>query len=206
MNQGRENRSLVLNRETKWKIFVLNGVNLWRSRRQTSTQTFLECPPPPPQGMDLLRLDCEQSLFFFRFSRGRARARERRAEWRGRQPAARLAPSVTRVVICVSRAFSSTDQEKRETARSLHLNRITKPITSKCGEKHKYSKSNCIFVFFTISQGTGHLIGSFSIDDGYYPSYYKRGGGGGGGGGGWCIFIFHYITFSVPVRSCHGIK
>ena len=31
----------------------------------------------------------------------------------------RLAPSVTRVVICVSRAFCSTDQEKRETARSL---------------------------------------------------------------------------------------
>jgi len=36
------------------------------------------------------KLDCEQSLFFF-----------------------------TRVVICVSRAFCSTDQEKRETARSL---------------------------------------------------------------------------------------
>ena len=32
----------------------------------------------------------------------------------------RLAPSVTRVVICVSRAFFSTDQEKRETARSLN--------------------------------------------------------------------------------------
>ena len=30
-----------------------------------------------------------------------------------------LAPSVTRVVICVSRVFCSTDQEKRETARSL---------------------------------------------------------------------------------------
>ena len=31
----------------------------------------------------------------------------------------RLALSVTRVVICVSRAFCSTDQEKRETARSV---------------------------------------------------------------------------------------
>ena len=31
----------------------------------------------------------------------------------------RLSPSVTRVVICVSQAFCSTDQEKRETARSL---------------------------------------------------------------------------------------
>ena len=34
----------------------------------------------------------------------------------------RLAPSVTRVVICVSRAFCSMDQEKRETARSLLVN------------------------------------------------------------------------------------
>ena len=34
----------------------------------------------------------------------------------------RLALSVTRVVICVSRAFFSTDQEKRETARSLIFN------------------------------------------------------------------------------------
>ena len=33
----------------------------------------------------------------------------------------RLAPSVRRAVICVSRAFCSTDQEKRETARSLGL-------------------------------------------------------------------------------------
>ena len=33
----------------------------------------------------------------------------------------RLAPTVTRVVICVYRAFVSTDQEKRETARSSKL-------------------------------------------------------------------------------------
>ena len=31
------------------------------------------------------------------------------------------ASPVTRVVICVSRAFCSTDQEKRETARSLAI-------------------------------------------------------------------------------------
>ena len=31
----------------------------------------------------------------------------------------RLAPSITRVTIFVSRAFHSTDQEKKETARSL---------------------------------------------------------------------------------------
>ena len=52
-------------------------------------------------------------------------ARER-VEKRGREPEKKkrlphLAPSVTRVVICVSRAFCSTDQEKRETARSLHV-------------------------------------------------------------------------------------
>ena len=33
----------------------------------------------------------------------------------------RLAPSVKRVVICVSWAFCPTDQEKRETARSLQF-------------------------------------------------------------------------------------
>ena len=62
-------------------------------------------------------LDCEQSLFFFRFSEGSARVRER--GWRKPRDARRAPPSVTRVVICVSRAFCSTDQDKRETARSL---------------------------------------------------------------------------------------
>ena len=53
--------------------------------------------------------DCEQSLFFFRFSKGSARARERwAAKWDARNEG-----------VCVSRAFCSTDQEKRETARSL---------------------------------------------------------------------------------------
>ena len=73
-----------------------------------------------------LCVDCEQSLFFFRFSKGSAHARAlsgeaARRKKRGRQPEclSRLAPSVKRLVICVSRAFYSTDQEKRETARSL---------------------------------------------------------------------------------------
>ena len=62
-----------------------------------------------PLMKNLCLLDCEQSLFFFRFTvrGGHARA------------SAALAPSVTRVVIYVSRAFCSTDQERRETARSL---------------------------------------------------------------------------------------
>ena len=81
-------------------------------------------------------VDCEQSLFFLRFSKGSARAasverrsretRDARREKRGREPEkkkfeclSRLAASVTRVVICVSRALCSTEQEKRETARSL---------------------------------------------------------------------------------------
>ena len=66
-------------------------------------------------------VDCEQCLLFFRFSKGNARARPRLAakpregsENRGWQPEkkknaclSRLAPSVTRVFIYVSRAFRS---------------------------------------------------------------------------------------------------
>ena len=92
------------------------------------------------------KLDCEQPLFLFRFSKGSARARERRAaklrDARNEGGSPRrvkgdallsclscLAPSVTRVVICVSRAFCSTDQEKRETARSLYgSHRLTIPV------------------------------------------------------------------------------
>ena len=55
---------------------------------------------------NLIRIDHEQSLFFFRFSEGSARARSCLFH---------LAPSATRVVIYVSRAFYSTDQEKRQT-------------------------------------------------------------------------------------------
>ena len=45
---------------------------------------------------DLGIVDCEQSLFFFRFSESNTRARERQS---------RETPSVTRVVICVSRVL-----------------------------------------------------------------------------------------------------
>ena len=53
---------------------------------------------------NIIRIDYEQPLFFFRFSEGSARARSCLFH---------LAPSATRVVIYVSRAFYSTDQEKR---------------------------------------------------------------------------------------------
>ena len=75
-------------------------------------------------------IDCEQSLFFFRISEGSARERERRAAKprdvrnEGGSPRRKkrvslfsclsnLAPLVTRVVICVSRTFCSTDQRKK---------------------------------------------------------------------------------------------
>ena len=50
------------------------------------------------------------------------RSRERRE--RRASCLSRLAPSVTRVVICVSQAFCSKDQEKRETARCLSPKRF----------------------------------------------------------------------------------
>ena len=76
-------------------------------------------------------IDCEQSLFFFRFSKGSARAREARNEGgspRRKRETARLAraneirvglttishlaPSVTRVAICVSRVLLDRLQKK----------------------------------------------------------------------------------------------
>ena len=56
---------------------------------------------------------------FFRFSDGSASAHERRAACRKKR--GRLAPSITHMVICVSHAYCSMDQEKREAARSLHI-------------------------------------------------------------------------------------
>ena len=49
-NQGRKVVSpvTVLNRVAKWEVFVLNRVGGCWPRRHTSTQTFLECSPPPP--------------------------------------------------------------------------------------------------------------------------------------------------------------
>ena len=58
-------------------------------------------------------LDCERSLSFFRFSESNARARERRSrKTRDTRAISRLAPSVTRVVICVSRVLLDGLQKK----------------------------------------------------------------------------------------------
>ena len=59
-----------------------------------------------------ISLDCEQSLFFFRFSESNALARERRSRETRETRAARLAPSVTRVAICVSRVLLDGLQKK----------------------------------------------------------------------------------------------
>ena len=67
-------------------------------------------------------LDCELFFFFSDLVRGSERARERRAAKRR---------SDTRVVICVSRAFCSTDQENRETTRNLSRRRNQELITLK---------------------------------------------------------------------------
>ena len=60
------------------------------------------------------RVDCEQSLFFFRFSESNACARERRSRVTRETRAclSRLAPSVTRVAICVSRVLLDGLQKK----------------------------------------------------------------------------------------------
>ena len=77
-------------------------------------------------------LDCEQSLFFFRFSESNARARERRSrETRETRAAAREEKRVSFFVPLPSRAisharghlrvsrFARRTTEKRETTRSL---------------------------------------------------------------------------------------
>ena len=63
----------------------------------------------------------KSSIFFFPHPRLHARTSVERLSPRytRNEGSSRLAPLATRVVICVSRAFCSTDQEKKETARSL---------------------------------------------------------------------------------------
>ena len=63
----------------------------------------------------------------------------------------RLAPQVTRVVICVSRAFCLTDQEKRETSRSLLLWKI-KRQTDPC----QNDQLVCLFIVHLRSTPAAH--------------------------------------------------
>ena len=69
----------------------------------------------------LCQVDCEQSLFFFRFSEGVARERWAAKPREARNEGGNLAPLVKRV----SRTFCWTDQEKRETARSLFVRELS---------------------------------------------------------------------------------
>ena len=74
----------------------------------------------------MVLLDCEQSLFFLRFSMGSARARERRSRETRETRAAIWAPLQARAIslarghLRVSR-FARRTTEKRETARSLYF-------------------------------------------------------------------------------------
>ena len=62
-----------------------------------------------------LKLDCEQSLLFFRFREQCTRAgAAKRRDARNEGGLSRLAPSVTRVVICVSRVCSTDYRKKRD--------------------------------------------------------------------------------------------
>ena len=73
-----------------------------------------------------LKLDCEQSLFSFRFSESNARARERRSrETRETRAAASpVSRHQSRAWPFACLAFARRTTEKRETARSLSLNRF----------------------------------------------------------------------------------
>ena len=66
-----------------------------------------------------LKLDCEQSLLFFRFREQCTRAgAAKRRDARNEGGLSRLAPSVTRVVICVSRVCSTDYRKKRDCSQS----------------------------------------------------------------------------------------
>ena len=82
-------------------------------------------------------IDCEQSLFFFRFSESNARAQERRS-----------AVSHARGHLRVSR-FARRTTEKRETARSLIFSHIqcVHPIQDYDTQCRNHHRSYCVCLF-----------------------------------------------------------
>ena len=99
-----------------------------------------------------LWVDCEQPLFFLRFSKGSARARER---W---------AALATRVVICVSRAFCSTDQKKREIAGSLGYGLLLRYINDILqNEGLDFLRFFCL-IFFLVELKVFQSIGYISLN------------------------------------------
>ena len=119
------------------------------------------------------------SLFLQKIVRGvHARASvERRS--RETRCLSRLAPSVTCVVICVSRAFCSTDQEKRETARSLLFVRIR----GKKKEKKK-RKSNFVLVVVLLLESKGLYTLTNKLPFHNFPEKKEKG-----------------VTFALPYKQ-----
>ena len=109
-------------------IFIFIFIFFWGGEGGSYPEFSLECSlhsvhaPPAATGYPAgeagacvcSRVDCEQSLFFFRFSESNACARERRSRETRETRAclSRLAPSVTRVAICVSRVLLDGLQKK----------------------------------------------------------------------------------------------
>lgn len=62
MNQGRESRSLVLNRVAKWTIFVLNRVKVGGLGGRPLPQLPLSIPPPRPLKLRKSNCDLNTSL------------------------------------------------------------------------------------------------------------------------------------------------
>ena len=146
-----------------------------------------------------LKVHCEQSLFFFRFSESNARARERRS----RVPLPSRAINHARGH-CVSRLLLDGLQKKKETARSLQLK--------------AFPPSFCHFCACEMSPGWGHLITWMDPGVGHLNGILARVGGNlnnnfqksqmpgwlpgvGGGGACWSFDLTDTLPHS-SLRAC----
>ena len=92
------------------------SMQIYWNKRKRLHEKSVKFPTWPPwchvKTLYTFSVDCEQSLFFFRFSESNARARERRSRETRETCLSRLALSVTRVAICVSRVLLDGLQKK----------------------------------------------------------------------------------------------
>ena len=96
-----------------WHIAVRFAISLQRAAHKLAIFSTSETRAE--------KVDCEQSLFFFRFSKGNERTRARvfsgeaaRRETRGRQPVSRLSPSVARGHLRVRGVLLDGPRKKRD--------------------------------------------------------------------------------------------